>query len=160
VTGFNNGLIGSIFLTGGTGEAGSSEGFGGPHFLPRRPIERARTSAVLYSTPSLVNKRDRSKRSFSGRRPGTGGASIGAYREWPYFTAEDGVTVDALDVEDSVVEDAELVFDVWPLDGGGRAEAGKCLNGFFRKASTSEEPLGANDRRDFGVGREGGDCRA
>lgn len=56
----------------------ASEGGGEPHFLLRSPMERARTSAALYSTPSPVKSSERLKRSFSGRLPGTGGASIGA----------------------------------------------------------------------------------
>ena len=56
-----------------------SEAGGGPHFLPRRPIERARASATLYSTPSSVKRRDRLNRSFSGRFPCAGGARICAY---------------------------------------------------------------------------------
>ena len=54
----------------------SSEAGGGPHFLPRRPIERARASGMLYSPFSSVNNKLRSNRSFSGRFPGTGGASM------------------------------------------------------------------------------------
>ena len=67
-------------LTRPADESRSSDAAGGPHFLPRRPIERARTSAAEYSTPEGVNSNERSNRSFSGRLPGAGGASMGAYR--------------------------------------------------------------------------------
>ena len=53
---------------------------GGPHFLPRSPIERARASCMLYSIPSENNK-FRLNLSFSGRFPGAGGAIMSAYRE-------------------------------------------------------------------------------
>lgn len=36
-----------------------SKGGGGPHFLLRSPMERARTSAPLYSTPSSVKSNER-----------------------------------------------------------------------------------------------------
>lgn len=54
---------------------GASEG----HFLPRRPMERARASCILYSWRSSVKRSERLNRHFSGRFPGTGGASITAY---------------------------------------------------------------------------------
>ena len=56
-----------------------SVGAGGGHFFPRSPIDRARASWMLYSTPSLKSS-PKSNRSFSGRLPGSGRASIGAYR--------------------------------------------------------------------------------
>ena len=46
---------------------------GGPHFLPRRPIERARASCMQYSWPSAVNSSDRLNLRFSFRFPGGGG---------------------------------------------------------------------------------------
>ncbi len=52
---------------------------GGPHFLPRRPIERARASCILYSVPSSVKRSERLNRNFSFRFPGNGGASMSAY---------------------------------------------------------------------------------
>lgn len=58
-----------------------SDGGGGTHFLPSRPMDRARASCMLYSTPSSVNNRLILNRSFSGRFPGAGGASINAYLE-------------------------------------------------------------------------------
>lgn len=45
-------------------------------------MERARTSAAEYSTPEGVKSSERLNRSFSGRLPGAGGASMGAYRAW------------------------------------------------------------------------------
>lgn len=57
-----------------------SEAGGGPHFFPRRPIERALASCILYSPLSSVNNKDMLNRSFSGRLPGGGGANINAYR--------------------------------------------------------------------------------
>lgn len=42
-------------------------------------MDRARASCILYSTPSSVNNRPMLKRSFSGRFPAAGGASISAY---------------------------------------------------------------------------------
>jgi len=41
-------------------------------------MERARASWMQYSTPSSVKRRERLKRSFSGRFPGAGGANIKA----------------------------------------------------------------------------------
>ena len=68
-------------LTGPADESQSSDAADGHHFLPRRPIERARTSAAEYSTPEGMNNNKRLNRSFSGRLPGAGGgASMGAYR--------------------------------------------------------------------------------
>lgn len=58
-----------------------SEAGGGPHTFPSKPMDRARASWMLYSTPSSVNSRGSKNRSFSGRFPGAGGASISAYRE-------------------------------------------------------------------------------
>jgi hypothetical protein len=58
-----------------------SDGGDGPHFFPRRPIERARASCMLYSTPSSVKSKAMLNLSFSGRLPGAGGAIISAYRE-------------------------------------------------------------------------------
>ena len=54
-----------------------SVGAGGGHFFPRSPIDRARASWMLYSAPSLKSS-PKSRRSFSGRLPGSGRASIGA----------------------------------------------------------------------------------
>ena len=58
---------------------GNSDGGGGAHFFPKRPNDRARASWMLYSTLSSVNKSERLNRNFSGRFPGSGGASIYAY---------------------------------------------------------------------------------
>lgn len=55
----------------------ASDSGGGPHFFPKRPLERARASWMLYSTPS-VNRREKLNRNFSGRFPGAGGASMSA----------------------------------------------------------------------------------
>ena len=66
-------------LTKPADESRSSDAAGGPHFLPRRPIERARTSAVEYSTPEGMNSNEKLNRDFSGRLPGVGGASMGVY---------------------------------------------------------------------------------
>jgi len=55
-----------------------SDGGGGPHFFPRRPIDRARASCMLYSTPSSVKSNPILNLSFSGRLPGAGGAIISA----------------------------------------------------------------------------------
>ena len=57
---------------------GSSEGGGGPHFLPKRPIERARASDAEYSTPSSVKSSERLNLNCSGRLPACGGVSIGS----------------------------------------------------------------------------------
>ena len=60
-------------------EGSGRGGGGGAHFLPSRPMDRARASCILYSMPSSVNNRFMLNRSFSGRFPGAGGASMRAY---------------------------------------------------------------------------------
>jgi hypothetical protein len=57
-----------------------SDGGGGAHFFPSKPIDLARASCMLYSIPSSVHNKPMLNRSFSGRFPGAGGASISAYR--------------------------------------------------------------------------------
>jgi len=87
----------SIGIESGEGRE-NSDGNGGPHFLPKRPSDRARASWILYSTLSSVNKSERLNRSFSGRFPGSGGASMYAYLdsgvEVTGFRAEDGVVAE------------------------------------------------------------------
>lgn len=67
-----------------------SEAGGGLHFLPSKPIERARASATLYSIPSSVKRRERLNRSFSGRLPCVGGARMWAYLLCPGPVNDDG----------------------------------------------------------------------
>lgn len=73
-----------------------SEAGGGPHFFPRSPMERALASWILYSTPSSVNSSPRSKRNFSRRLPGAGGANISAYRDSAVVLKETGLKEDTL----------------------------------------------------------------
>lgn len=61
-------------------EDGEESGIRGPHFFPRRPIERALASCMLYSTPSSVKSKDMLNLNFSGRFPEAGGANMRAYR--------------------------------------------------------------------------------
>ena len=48
-----------------------------------------------------MNNNERSKRNFSGRFPGTGGASMGAYRSW----AIDEEETEGRDDDDEIVAD-------------------------------------------------------
>ena len=49
-----------------------------------------------------MNNNERSKRNFSGRFPGTGGASMGAYRSW---AADEEETEGRDDDDDDIVAD-------------------------------------------------------
>ena len=70
-------------------------------------MERALASCIQYSTPSSVKSKEKLKRSFSGRFPGAGGASMCEYRDSadefkdPVFARPL-----AVDVEEEVGEEA------------------------------------------------------
>ena len=93
-------------------------------------MDRARASCILYSMPSSVNNRFMLNRSFSGRFPGAGGASMRAYLsaavelKTPGEGAGGGRASDlegfALELlrEDSAVDDGAAASREVPEDGG------------------------------------------
>lgn len=74
-------------------------------------MERALASCIQYSTPSSVKSKEKLTRSFSGRFPGSGGASMWAYRDSVVEFRDTGLTNALVTAVEEEVGEEDLA---WP----------------------------------------------